>query len=380
MVCALCSTGQVLHIGHDQAYQTLAAAAASARPGDSILFHAGIYPGGENIVRLQGRPGKPITLMSRAGDSVVIRGGTAGWVLHQAAWLIIRGLVFEQQTGNGFNMDDGSSPDSPSHHIIFTRCTFRNIQASGNNDLLKLSGLDSFEIRDCIFRNGAKGGSAIDMVGCHYGVIAGCHFENMGSNAVQAKGGSRFIRIERNSFVHCGERTLNLGGSTGLAFFRPQNAVFEAADLQVHANIIIGSMSAVNFVGCTRVDVVNNTIYQPEKWVLRILQENKDTGRFVRCGNNTFRNNIVCHGNKVAYDCNIGANTDAGSFHFSHNLWYNDENPGWKGPVGLPVADAGSIIGMNPLFRNPSAHDFSIPAHSPAAGKPSMGCCEVRPR
>ena len=369
MVCGLCGTGQVLHIGNDQAYQTLAAAAARVRPGDTILFHAGIYQGGENIVRLQGQQGKPITLMSCDGDSVVIRGGAAGWALHQAAWLTIRGIIFEQQTGNGFNMDDGGSFDSPSHHIILTRCTFRNIQASGNNDLLKLSGLDSFEIRDCVFRNGAKGGSAIDMVGCHYGVIAGCHFENMGSNAVQAKGGSRFIRIEQNSFVHCGERTLNLGGSTGLSFFRPQNAVFEAADLQVYANIIIGSMSPVNFVGCTRVEVINNTIYQPEKWVLRILQENKDTSRFISCSNNSFRNNIIYHGSKVAYDCNIGAGTDAGSFLFSHNLWYHDENPGWRGPVGLPAEEAGHIVGMNPLFTNIAARDFSIPAHSPAAGK-----------
>jgi hypothetical protein len=115
--------------------------------------------------------------------------------------------------------------------------------------------------------------------------------------------------------------------------------------------------------------VTNNTIYQPEKWVLRILQENKDTSRFIPCGNNSFRNNIICHGSKVAYDCNIGAGTDANSFHFSHNLWYHDENPGWRGPVGLPVADTGSIVGMNPLFNNPSAHDLSIPAHSPAAGK-----------
>jgi hypothetical protein len=396
-MCALCGTGQVLHIGNDQDYQTLAAAAARAKPSDTILFHAGIYQGGENIVRLQGKPGKPITLMSRAGDTVVIRGGTAGWALHQAARLHIRGLIFEQQTGNGFNMDDGGLYDSPSHHIVFTGCTFRNIQASGNNDLLKLSGLDSFEIRDCIFRNGAKGGSAIDMVGCHYGVIAGCHFENMGSNAIQAKGGSQFIRIERNYFNNCGERTLNLGGSTGLPFFRPQNAVFEAADLQVYANLIIGSISPVNFVGCTRVEVINNTIYKPEKWVLRILQENKDTARFISCGNNSFRNNIIYRGNNVAYDCNIGAGTDARSFQFSHNLWYNDENPHWTGPVNLPVEDPGHIVGLNPLFANIAAYDFSITPNSPAAGKGtavedpvhdfrrqlfarkrSMGCYEVK--
>jgi len=58
---------------------------------------------------------------------------------------------------------------------------------SGNNDLLKLSGLDYFEIRNCEFRNGAEGGSGIDMVSCHHGIIQGNHFENLGSNSIQCK-------------------------------------------------------------------------------------------------------------------------------------------------------------------------------------------------
>lgn len=363
------SMAVILHVGDHQLYKTLAEAAAKAVAGDTVLFHAGIYQGGESIVQLTGKPGKAITLMSSPDDTVIIRGGPAGWAFHNVSWLTIEGIIFEQQSDNGFNLDDGGNYNTPSHHIIFNRCTFRNIQASGNNDLLKLSGLDFFEIRHCIFEQGAKGGSAIDMVGCHNGVISGCGFENMGSNAIQAKGGSRFIRIEGNRFNNCGERTLNLGGSTGLAFFRPQDAVFEAADLQVYSNLIIGSVSPVNYVGCTRVEVINNTIYRPGKWVLRILQENKDTIRFIPCGNNSFRNNIICHGNNVTYDCNIGANTAALTFHFSNNLWYNDENLSWNGPVNLPVKDSGNIVGKDPLFRNTATLDLSIPFNSPAADK-----------
>ncbi|MBK9982774.1 MAG: hypothetical protein IPP15_10180 [Saprospiraceae bacterium] len=63
---------------------------------------------------------------------------------------------------------------TPAHHIKFENCTFRNIDATGNNDLLKLSGLDSFEIRHCVFLNGADGGSGMDMVGCHDGLIKNC--------------------------------------------------------------------------------------------------------------------------------------------------------------------------------------------------------------
>jgi len=359
------TAAKTLHVGPRQPYATLVAAASHALPGDTILFHAGLYQGGEQLVRFQGLPGKPITLMSSGHDTVIIRGGTTGWMLRNVAWLHISRLIFEQQTGNGLNIDDGGAYASPSHHVVINRCVFRNIHATGNNDLLKLSGLDFFEIRDCVFLNGAKGGSGIDMVGCHHGLITGCRFENMGSNALQAKGGASHIRIERNFFSNCGERTLNLGGGTGMAFFRPQNAGYEAADLQVYANLIIGSEAAIAYVGCTRVAVVNNTIYHPGKWVIRILQENRDTVRFARCGNNTFLNNIVCHGNGVNQDCSIGPGTDAGSFCFSGNLWYNDEDPGWQGPVNIPVKEQGSLTGQNPLFNN----DFAIPAHSPAAGR-----------
>ena len=87
----------------------------------------------------------------------------------------------------------------------------------------------------------AAGGSGIDMVGCHHGIIKGNYFENMGSNSIQAKGGTQHITIEGNFFRNGGQRPLNLGGSTGLPFFRPIDATFEAADIKVFSNIIVGS-------------------------------------------------------------------------------------------------------------------------------------------
>jgi len=362
-------SAKTLRVGNDQTYKMLAAALSDVKPADTILLYTGVYKGGSIIHHLNGLPGQPITIMGRQGDSVILRGGSEGLMLRSVAYLSIEHILFEQQTSNGCNADDGGVVHEPSHHLVFSKCVFRNIAGTGNNDLLKLSGLDSFAIRDCIFLNGAKGGSGIDMVGCHYGVINNCRFENMGSNAIQAKGGSQFIRIERNFFNHCGERTLNLGGSTGLAFFRPVDATFEAADLQVYANVIIGSDAPVAYVGCVRVSVVNNTIYQPERWVVRILQENNNPSRFIPCSNNEFRNNIICHGSKVKTDCNIGAGTDGGSFQFSNNYWFHLQDAGWKGPVGLPVADADAITGSDPLFTNISIHNFTIPFNSPVAGK-----------
>jgi hypothetical protein len=136
----------------------------------------------------------------------------------------------------------------------------------------------------------------------------------------------------------------------------------------VYANIMVGSVAPVAYVGAVRVRVVNNTIYQPEKWVARILQETVDPNRFLPCGDNTFENNIIVVGNNVSTTINIGPNTDAGSFVFAHNLWYHTDNSNWGGPI-LPVTEQGQIKNQNPLLANPANRDFTIPTNSPASAK-----------
>ena len=356
-------------IGKDRAYKNIMQVAEMITPGDTILFDAGIYHGNQVLQNIQGTQERPITIMAVPGNTVIHQGGPCGWIMSDAAYINIQNIIFEQQTVNGFNMDDGGSYETPSHHIIFEGCTFRNINASGNNDLLKMSGVDFFEIRNCLFLNGAAGGSGIDMVGCHNGVIKGCRFENMGDNAICAKGGSQFIRIEGNFFKNCGNRSLNLGGSTGYQFFRPIDAKFEAADLQVYSNIFIGSEAPIAYVGSERVNVVNNTIYMPDMFVVRILQETVDTNRFIKCGNNVFRNNIIYYNGGIESVCNIGTDTAPESFHFSNNLWYNADDAKKSAPGYLPVKETNSIVGKNPLFRDSSTENFTIPKNSPAVGK-----------
>ncbi|WP_081167136.1 DUF5123 domain-containing protein [Niastella populi] len=360
--------GKTHHVGAGQTYTSLAQAVAVTLPGDTIMVHEGKYAGGISIARLQGTNLKWIYITPAPNATVIYAGGIAAWHMTDAAYVQVKGFIFEQQTGNGFNMDDGGTYDTPSHHIIFDACTFRNIKAKGNNDLLKLSGVDFFEIKNCVFLNGATGGSAIDMVGCHEGSITNNRFENQGSNSIQAKGGAKNIRIAFNVFKNGGQRTLNLGGSTNLKMFRPLDARYEAAQLTVYSNIIIGSDAPIAYVGCVHTEVMNNTIYLPQKWVIRILQETVDTSRFYPCGNNSFKNNIIYRNNRVSTDCNTGANTTPQSFNFSGNVWYHAQNPAWTGPV-LPVKDINSIIGKDPLFNNAASGDFTLQAASPAAGK-----------
>jgi hypothetical protein len=190
----------------------------------------------------------------------------------------------------------------------------------------------------------------------------------MGGNSIQAKGGSQFIKMEKNLFKKGGERTLNLGGSTGLQFFRPIDAKFEAADLEVYSNIFIESFAPIAYVGCIRVKVINNTIVNPENWVFRILQETVDPSRFPPCGQNEFSNNIIYFKNSIRTIVNIGPNTDPGSFTISNNLWFNHETPGFN-QITLPVNEPGSIRAMDPQFQNLASEDFNLKRTSPAISK-----------
>jgi hypothetical protein len=358
----------ILHVGPGQTFSNPTQAATAAHPGDTILIHPSTYTGTFYIENLKGTAQARITIKGLNRDQVIFQGGTESMHLTDPEYLNIFNLTITGQSGNGMNIDDGGSYASPAKHVHIDNCIFKDMAANGNNDMLKLSGLDSFTVSNCRFENGSAGGSGIDMVGCHSGLFTKNIFLNQGSNSIQAKGGSSNIHIERNQFTNGGQRSLNLGGSTGSAFFRPLNANYEAKDLLVTANIFEGSDAPIAYVGCRNVSVINNTIIHPVNWIMRILQESSDTSFYLSSANNTFSNNIVIVNNTLRSDVNIGPNTSPTTFKFFNNLWYNFQNTNWNGPQ-LPVTETGGIVRQNPLFKNFNAKDFSLLINSPAIGK-----------
>jgi hypothetical protein len=376
LACVLVSstllTAQVITVGPGGDFPTLSAAESVISAGDTVRILDGIFSNGTQFLEnLHGTPTDPIVIMADHPHGAIFRGGTEAIHLIDCSYLELQDLVIEQQTGNGINIDDGGDYATPTHHILILNCIFRDMDATGNHDLLKLSGLDDFLIKRCSFINGSDGGSGIDMVGCHRGTIEDSYFDQAGSSGIQAKGGTQHIRIQRNILKDMDQRAINLGGSTGLQFFRPPLSdpianAFEAADLEVFSNVFTGSWAPLAFVGCVRVKVFNNTFYKPENWAIRILQETVEDG-FLPCGDNEFRNNIVYLSQDIT-EVNIGPDTDPASFVFTNNLWYNEAGGNWT--PSLPVTDSNQVI-ADPLFTDASTEDFSIFANSPAvlAGK-----------
>jgi hypothetical protein len=349
--------------------EQLRRALAEAKPGTTIRIAPGTYPGGMYAEGLRGEAGRPIVLRAEdPKDPPVIEGGGEGLHLADPAYVELRDLVIRGATGNGINIDDGGSFDTPAHHLLLSGLVVRDVGPSGNRDGLKLSGVDEFRVESCTIERWGDGGSGIDMVGCHRGEIVGCtfrHGDEEGDNAVQTKGGSAEIVVRACRFEHAGSRAVNIGGSTGLPFFRPRPRGYEAKDITVEDCTFIGSLAPLAFVGVDGALVRHNTIYRPRRWALRILQETRGPD-FVPSRNGRFTDNVIAfRSDEMTMPVNIGPDTAPETFTLARNVWYALDEPGRSRP-DLPIPEEGGRYGEEPGFLDAEGGDLRLRPDSPA--------------
>ena len=336
-------------------------------PGATLLIAPGNYKGDLSLHEPRGTEGKPITIAAADPKRPpVISGGGACFYVVNPRDLELRDLVLEGASGNAINVDDGGSLKLTATGVTLRNLVVRDMPARGNNDGIKLSGLKDFLIENCTVSNWGAAGSAIDMVGCHDGRIVGCTFRRDDvddANGVQAKGGSADVLIERCRFENAGQRAINLGGSTGLEFFRPRTPrpTHEAKDLTVRHCTFSGSLAPVAFVGVDGAVVEDCVIYRPRRWVARVLQENTDAS-MVPCRGGVFRRNVVVfRSDELNTAVNVGDATSPQTFAFEGNWWYCLDAPARSRPQ-LPTPERGGVYGRDPQLKDPERGDFSRPA------------------
>jgi len=347
----------------------LRAALRSAEPGTTIRIAPGVYRGGIYFQR-SGTVDQPIVIEAAdPADPPVFQGGGTAIQLGGCSYVTLRNLRSRGQTANGFNCDDAGRMDGSARGIVLEGLRVEDVGPRGNIDAIKLSGLTDFRVSDCVVEG--WGGSGIDMVGCHNGLIERCTFRGKEgfsqSNGIQAKGGSADIRITACDFIRAGQRAINCGGSTGMAYFRPQDATWEAKAITIDNCRFVGAVAAVGFVGVDGATFTSNTIYHPEKWIFRILQETT-ADRFAPCRNVRIeRNLIVFRSADVRTHINIGPNTAPQTFIFSRNWWYCDDAPAQSRPT-LPTRETDGIVGRDPGIALDESGLPVIPSDAPAAG------------
>ena len=320
--------------------QELLLAAQGASPGTTILLESGEYAGGLYLQNVAGTVEDRVVISGAdSNDPPVFRGGGQAMHLADCSYLALKNLRVEGFPINGINIDDGGSYETPAYGIVIEDITILGTGPEGNHDALKMSGVDRFAVRRCHFEG--WGGSGIDMVGCHDGVVEDCTFVGRDgfsqSNGVQLKGGTADVLVHRCRFQNAGHRSINLGGSTGLQFFRPGVGDYEATRITVAGNWFTDSAAAVAWVTADGGHVHHNTIVRPDKWVLRILQETED-GQFQPSHGGVFEHNLIVYDSRVQVFVNVGPRTAPETFTFRRNVWLAAD--GSRRPV-LPLAEQG---------------------------------------
>lgn len=332
--------------------QELIASARSAKPGTMILIRPGDYQGGILLENLHGAPGRPIIIKGADPKNPPnFRGGGSALQFSRVSHLEISDIKIEGARGNGLNIDDGGDYGKPSHHVTLKRVSVSDLP-KGNNDGIKLSGLDDFRVEDC--QVSRWGGSGIDMVGCHRGLILNCSFSQGGDSGIQAKGGSSEVAIRRCRFTDFGLRGVNIGGSTGREFFRPplsqvrQGERVESRQITVEGCVFIKGGAPAAFVGTNASIFRFNTIINPGRFALRILQETA-ADDFRPCSDGVFSDNLIVFrsDNWGSGGVNIGPGTQPETFTFARNWWFCQDSPTRSRPT-LPSAETGGFFGVDP--------------------------------
>lgn len=212
----------------------------------------------------------------------------------------IKGWIFQDITIDGrLNIDDGKYPSEKIE--FFNIKSLSNINTVGTENF-KLTRTKSVLISNCYFErtvnaNGIGQGSTdrlVDIVGGNDIEIMNCNFYNGNNGAIQAKGGVLRFNFHDNFVNYCGQRAIQIGGST---CWHPQNTPptgcwgkdsegvyispkyygWEAIDCKVHDNIVVSNGSCISISTQSGTKVFNNTFYIPRDtggiFLMRFLQE-----------------------------------------------------------------------------------------------------------
>jgi hypothetical protein len=329
-------------------FGTIAKAAVVATPGTFILLAPGVHASDQFVADLRGTPQAPIWIGGTSNTRPVIAGGVQGLHLTRPAYVVIQRLELRGQHANGINIDDGVAHASDAHHVAIVDVYIHDVFDHTNASCVRASGVEDLAIYDSRLFSCTAG---ISQYGVHRGVLARNHIANVLSYGIRASAGSTDIDIRQNRLDQAGYIAISLGGESPVDTFRPPLSTVspnaEARRLRAFDNVVTGNPHVpFVFQGCTDCLVAHNLTYGEPQRVLRILPRTPPAGyAFERTRDGRVINNSFVFGVPNAH-VDVIADADGSSFVFANNLWYSFISLSWSEPVGLPVAETGSVVGV----------------------------------
>ncbi|MBC7777541.1 MAG: right-handed parallel beta-helix repeat-containing protein [Phycisphaerae bacterium] len=358
-----------IHLGPNQPYPNIQAAANAIQPGDTVYLHAGSYAGYQAITDLKGTATAWITITRYQNDVIDISGG---WQFIRCEYLRFKDLNFKGNAahpGRLFSIDNGGSCTTQSNHILVDRCSFSNTTDPAASVAFKFAGVDHFEVSNCVFKD-IPACEAMSYNTCHEGIIHNNRFENCLSGG-HIKGGASNITLTQNLFMNASQSpwvAYELGGDTGAAFYCVGDS-FEVKNLKFYSNIIMGGYRGLALSSAKDCKVINNTFYNCGQATMRFLTT---SNFYPTLSGNQVENNLFAFGTSAYIN---GGTQPAGAATFSHNIYFSLLNdpfigPYWDTPDLDPIKDPNPLIyGSNiPMFVDGPGQDFHLLTGSPAVG------------
>ncbi|MBI3233920.1 MAG: right-handed parallel beta-helix repeat-containing protein [Bacteroidetes bacterium] len=368
-----------VHLGSGQSYVNIegAANAGAIHAGDTVFLHGGSYGGYQGVLKLKGNSSEWIVITRYNNEEIDIAGT---WQFMACEYIKFVNLTFkgnEKYPGRLFSIDNYGSCETQSKFIIVDNCSFSNTTDASAITAFKFGGVDSFEVRNCIFKDFPVC-DAMDYNVCHNGIITGNRFENCLTGG-HIKGGASNITMERNIFINSSQTpwvAFEFGGDTGAQFYCPEDK-YEVKNLKFYSNIIIGGYRGLALSSAVDCKVINNTFYNCGQATMRFLTT---SSLYPTLSGNRVENNIFAFGSAEYMN---GGIQPAGAVSFSSNIYYSTTKPIFNGPY-WDTPDLDAIKDKNPMnfgstaimFVDGGNSDFHLAAGSPAIG---TGTNEVEP-
>ncbi len=356
--------------GESTVYSTgqLRSALLTASPGDRIYVAPGTYTSRLYVDGAHGAPGNLIEVVALDPNNrpVFESGGYGVFTLINSSYILVDGIIAR---GAGADTGDGNNIDiAQSHHMILKNSRSGTIPVPGNSDGIKFASSSNTLMYNNTIENWGSGGSGADMMNNHNSLFMRNTFSfpsmpgDTAGNGIQSKGSNAYENgFYKNVFNDGGNRAQKFGGWGGAG-----PSAWEARDMTAMGNVFVNGQAAVSFESATNCDFAYNTVVNPEKWVMRILQ-----GGGKQTAYNSFRRNLVVYGPFQSYGGvqNISGGTRPETFTYEANYWYNNVNPSASIPslVGGETDPAGGVdpqldADYRPLYAGAEAYG----AHAPA--------------